>query len=71
MKSTHLEQTYGLAGRTAVVTGARTGIGRACALALAGAGADVILWGRTAEGMEGVAGEVAALGVSAGSWAPR
>lgn len=44
-----LESHFGLAGRTALVAGARTGIGRACALALAAAGSDVALWGR-AEG---------------------
>lgn len=34
-----------LDGRTAMVTGARDGIGRAVALALADAGADLVLWG--------------------------
>jgi NAD(P)-dependent dehydrogenase (short-subunit alcohol dehydrogenase family) len=38
----------GLAGRTALVTGAGGGLGRAIALALAGAGARVICVGRTA-----------------------
>ncbi len=33
---------FSLAGRIALVTGASRGIGRACALACAGAGADVI-----------------------------
>jgi len=36
---------FGLDGRTALVTGARAGIGRAAAVALADAGADLVLWG--------------------------
>jgi len=38
--------TFTLDGRTALVTGARSGIGRAAAVALAEAGADLVLWGR-------------------------
>jgi 2-dehydro-3-deoxy-D-gluconate 5-dehydrogenase len=38
---------FDLSGRVAVVTGANTGIGQGIALALAGAGADVALVGRT------------------------
>ncbi|MHB8682501.1 MAG: SDR family oxidoreductase [Acidimicrobiales bacterium] len=40
-----------LVGRTAVVTGASSGIGRAIAETLGGAGAHVVLGGRTAEAM--------------------
>ncbi|MGQ0466458.1 MAG: SDR family oxidoreductase [Sporichthyaceae bacterium] len=57
---------FGLAGRTALVTGARRGIGRACALALAGSGADVLCWGRDGDVGDTV-DEVAALGRKA--WA--
>ena len=60
-----IEDTYGLSGRTALVTGARTGIGRACALALASAGADLVLWGRAESDCDDVAEEIRALGASA------
>ncbi len=42
---TYLAKLFSLEGRTALVTGARTGLGRAVAAALAGAGADVVLVG--------------------------
>ena len=51
-----------LAGKTAIVTGAGRGIGRACALALAGEGADVAVTARTQSEIDAVAAEVEALG---------
>ena len=51
-----------LAGRVALVTGATRGIGRAGALHLAGAGAQVIAVGRTQGGLEELDDEIRAFG---------
>lgn len=51
-----------LAGRTAVVTGAARGIGRVIAVALARAGADILLCARRPIELEPVMDEIAALG---------
>jgi gluconate 5-dehydrogenase len=51
-------QKFSLAGKVAIVTGSGRGIGRAIALALAEAGADVVLTSRTREEIENVASEV-------------
>jgi 3-oxoacyl-[acyl-carrier protein] reductase len=56
-----------LANQVAVVTGAGRGIGRAIALRLAAAGADVVCVSRTADNSEKVAAEVRAAGRQA--WA--
>jgi len=54
-----------LGGRTAVVTGAGRGLGRAAALALAEAGARLALLGRTAATLQAVAREIGAAGGTA------
>ncbi|GBD26891.1 Gluconate 5-dehydrogenase [bacterium HR30] len=53
---------FDLDGRVALVTGASRGLGRTMALALARAGADVILSARTRPALDEVAHEVQALG---------
>lgn len=54
-----------LQGRTAVVTGAGRGLGRAAALALAQAGARLALLGRTRESLQEVASTIQAAGGTA------
>ena len=58
---TALADRFGLYGRTALVTGARDGIGRAAAVALADAGADLVLWGHR-DNLDTVAREVSERG---------
>jgi len=54
--------TFSLSGQAALVTGASRGIGRALALGLAHAGADVALAARPSDDLDSVAAEVQALG---------
>lgn len=56
------QQDKPLARKTAIVTGASAGIGRATALALAGEGAAVVLQARRGERLDEVAAEIAAMG---------
>jgi 3-oxoacyl-[acyl-carrier protein] reductase len=58
-----------LTGKIALVTGASQGIGRACALELARAGATVALAARNVEKLDAVAAEIAAAGGTAKSYA--
>lgn len=53
---------FDIKGRKAIVTGAGRGIGKVLALALAGAGCDVALFGLHKENLEGVSNEITKLG---------
>jgi len=59
---TDVDTTELLAGRVAIVSGVGPGLGRAIALALARAGADVGLGDRRAAPLERVAAEIEELG---------
>jgi NAD(P)-dependent dehydrogenase (short-subunit alcohol dehydrogenase family) len=62
---TYLDELFGLGGKTAVVTGGTSGLGAASAVALARAGAKVIVSGRDGKRGEGVVAEIVAAGGSA------
>jgi NAD(P)-dependent dehydrogenase (short-subunit alcohol dehydrogenase family) len=57
-----MDQLFTLRGKVAVVTGGSRGLGRAAALGLARAGADVVVASRTLSACETVAAEIEALG---------
>ncbi len=61
-QSTLHESLFDLTGRVAVVTGGTTGLGRAIALGLADAGADVVSSSRRIAEVEKAASEIEALG---------
>lgn len=56
--------TFRLDGKRALVTGASSGIGLGCAVALAEAGAHVVMTARGAERLEGAVNEAATAGLS-------
>ncbi|MGH7200595.1 MAG: SDR family NAD(P)-dependent oxidoreductase [Planctomycetaceae bacterium] len=56
---------FKLSGRKSFITGGSRGLGRAMAIALAEAGADVVLVGRDAESLQNTAAEIRALGRTA------
>src|SRR5581483_683217 len=65
MNAAFLQRLFGLDGKVALVTGASGGIGSAIAHALAMAGADVALTGRSREKLEAVRAEIAGDGGNA------
>ena len=57
-----IDALFRLDGKTALVTGSSRGLGRSMALALAGAGADIILTGRSEKTLIDTVGKIKALG---------
>jgi gluconate 5-dehydrogenase len=62
MTDEYLRRLFGLSGQLAMVTGANSGIGRAIALALGRAGAELILVARDERALERTAAQLAAEG---------
>jgi NAD(P)-dependent dehydrogenase (short-subunit alcohol dehydrogenase family) len=62
MPAKSADSAFRLDGKIALVTGAGRGIGRAAALALANAGAELLLVSRTPSELDAVAGEIQSVG---------
>lgn len=62
--STYLRDLFGLHERVALVTGGSSGIGKAIAIALSGAGAHVLIAARTAEAVDATVNEIREAGGS-------
>lgn len=63
--ASYLDELFGLCGRVAVVTGGSSGIGRAIAVALGQAGADVVVIARDQQRLRSVVAELTAAGHNA------
>jgi NAD(P)-dependent dehydrogenase (short-subunit alcohol dehydrogenase family) len=61
-KAKKVRALFDLSGKVALVTGGAKGLGEAMALALAGAGADVVIAGKTMENNQRTADEIASMG---------
>jgi 3-oxoacyl-[acyl-carrier protein] reductase len=57
-----VSELFGISGKVAIVTGAASGIGRAIALDLSGAGASVVVADKETSGADKVAGEIESAG---------
>lgn len=66
-KALEIKGAFSLEGKTAIVTGGAKGLGRACALAFAGAGADILIAGKTEANNNKTVQEIESMGGRAGS----
>ena len=61
-------QPFNLSGKVALVTGGNRGIGLGMAMAMGQAGADIAIWGSSAENNEKAMAQLSAEGINAKSW---